>query len=201
MLHGYGADAYDLFSLADVLGEVLPDTAFAAPNAPEPCDMGGPGFQWFGVMGRDGQVDLRSASAVRAAVPLMAYLQSELTLNQLDIPRLALIGFSQGTMMSLHVGLRMSPGPAAIVGFSGMLLEPEKLAAEKRSTPPILLVHGTADPVVPFVQLAATESALKDIGIVPETVARPGLEHGIDQPGLEAAAVFLRKHLYSHTGN
>ena len=194
-LHGYGANGQDLFGLAGSLAPVLPGAAFAAPNAPDPCEMGGPGFQWFGLMGPGGRMEIRESGADQAAVPLAAFLESELARHGLDASRLALVGFSQGTMMALHVGLRLTPGPAAIVGFSGMLVAPGRLDAEKRSTPPVLLVHGTADSVVPFASLAQAAGGLERAGIPVETLARPGLGHGIDEPGLRAAAGFLVKYL------
>jgi phospholipase/carboxylesterase len=198
LLHGLGADGQDLIDLAQHLGPVLPDAAFVAPNAPEPCDMAPYGFQWFSLQDRTPGV---MAAGVGRAVPaLMAFIERELAVRGLDASRLALVGFSQGTMMSLHVGPRLDPGPAAIVGFSGMLLAPDRLApdrlaAEKRSTPPILLIHGDTDQVVPFSAMAAAVAGLADAGIAADSLRRPGLGHGIDGPGLAAAAQFLAKHL------
>ena len=155
--------------------------------------MGPYGYQWFSLQDRTPAV--MAAGADRAAPLLAQFIETQLTARGLDASRLALVGFSQGTMMSLHVGPRLSPGPAAIVGFSGALVAPDRLAAEHRSTPPVLLIHGDADPVVPFQALAAAASGLAAAGIAAETVRRPGLGHGIDGPGLSAAAQFLAKHL------
>jgi phospholipase/carboxylesterase len=193
LLHGLGADGQDLIDLAQTLGPLLPDTAFVAPNAPEPCDMAPYGYQWFSLQERTPAV--MAAGADRAAPALAAFLEAELARRGLDASRMALVGFSQGTMMSLHVGPRLQPGPAAIVGFSGALVAPERLAAEHRSTPPVLLIHGDADPVVPFQAMAAAAAGLAAAGIAAETARRPGLGHGIDGPGLAAAAQFLVKHL------
>ncbi|GGF38769.1 phospholipase [Aliidongia dinghuensis] len=193
LLHGLGADGQDLIELADHLAPLLPDTAFIAPNAPEPCDMAPYGYQWFSLQERTPAV--MAAGADRAAPVLAAFLETELAARGLDARRLALLGFSQGTMMSLHVGPRLSPGPAAIVGFSGALVAPERLAAEHRSNPPVLLIHGDADPVVPFPAMAAAASGLATAGIAAETLRRPGLGHGIDGPGFNAAAQFLVRHL------
>ncbi|HLZ65580.1 MAG TPA: prolyl oligopeptidase family serine peptidase [Aliidongia sp.] len=193
LLHGLGADGQDLIDLAQHLGPLLPDTAFVAPNAPEPCDMAPYGYQWFSLQDRSPSV---MAAGVERSAPILAgFIEAELAARGLDAGRLALVGFSQGTMMSLHVGPRLSPGPAAIVGFSGMLLGPDRLAAEKRSAPPVLLIHGDSDPVVPFQAMAAAGTGLIGAGIPVDSLRRPGLGHGIDGPGLGAAAQFLVRHL------
>ncbi|HLY56449.1 MAG TPA: dienelactone hydrolase family protein [Stellaceae bacterium] len=196
-VHGFGANGPDLFSLAEPLSGVLRESAFAAPNAPEACELGGGGFQWFGLIGPGGGMEVREAGADHAAPALARFLESELARYGLDSSRLALVGFSQGTMMSLHVGLRLSPAPAAIVGFSGMLVAAERLAAEPHGAPPVLLVHGTADPMLPFAAMADAEAGLRAAGIPVETLARPGLGHSIDEAGLTAAARFLVRHLGS----
>jgi len=193
LLHGLGADGQDLIDLAQHLGPLLPDAAFVAPNAPEPCDMGPYGYQWFSLQDRTASV--MAAGADRAAPVLEAFIEKELSARGLDASRLALVGFSQGTMMSLYVGPRLSPGPAAIVGFSGALLGPDRLVAEARSTPPVLLIHGEADQVVPFPAMKAAVLGLAGAGIAADSLRRPGLGHGIDGPGLAAAAQFLAKHL------
>jgi phospholipase/carboxylesterase len=193
LLHGLGADGQDLIDLAQHLGPLLPDAAFVAPNAPEPCDMAPYGYQWFSLQDRTPSV--MAAGADRAAPLLGQFLEAELAKRALTADRLAFVGFSQGTMMSLYVGPRLAVGPAAIVGFSGALLGPERLVAEARSTPPVLLIHGDADPVVPFQAMAAAVAGLAGAGIKAETLRRPGLGHGIDGPGLSAAAEFLVKHL------
>jgi phospholipase/carboxylesterase len=196
LLHGYGADGQDLFGLAEPLSAVLPESAFAAPNAPEPCEMGGPGFQWFGLMNAQGWMEIREQGADQAAPLLAAYLEAELARYQLDPSRLALVGFSQGTMMALHVGLRIAPSPAGIVGFSGTLVAPARLQTETHGAPPVLLVHGAEDPIVPFAQLAISETGLREAGVPVETLVRPGLGHSIDEVGLRTAAFFLRRQLY-----
>jgi phospholipase/carboxylesterase len=192
LLHGLGADGQDLIDLAQHLGPFLPDAAFVAPNAPEPCDMSPHGYQWFSLQDRTAGVVM--AGADRSVPALTAFIEKELGARGLDTSRLALVGFSQGTMMSLLVGPQLDPGPAAIVGFSGRLLDPARLAA-KKSAPPVLLIHGDADPVVPFESLAAAVASLTAAGIAAEGLRRPGLGHGIDGPGLTAAAQFLTKHL------
>jgi phospholipase/carboxylesterase len=193
LLHGLGADGADLIELAGPLGRVLPGAAFAAPNAPEPCDMAPFGYQWFSLQDRDPARLSRAADA--AAMPLAGFIEAELAALRLGMPELALVGFSQGTMMALHLGPRLAPAPAGIVGFSGALLAPDRLAAEKRGAPPVLLIHGMADEIVPFERMATAAAALSAAGIAADTLARPGLGHGIDPAGMNAAAGFLQRCL------
>ena len=191
LLHGVGADGADLLELAPLLAEALPDAAFVAPDAPYPCDMAPFGRQWFSLLDRSTPV---MAAGLRAVAPLVdAFLDRQLAERNLTDDALALIGFSQGTMTALHVALRRARRPAAMVGFSGALLEPERLAGEIRSRPPVLLIHGDADEVVNPACLAAAESGLTAVGVPVLAQMRPGLDHGIDGPGIAAAAAFLRQ--------
>jgi phospholipase/carboxylesterase len=198
LLHGLGADGTDLIELAGALAPALPHAAWVAPNAPEPCDMAPYGFQWFSLQQRSAAI--LAAGADRAVPVLNAFLDAELASHGLDDRNLFLIGFSQGTMMALHVGLRRKIAPAAIVGFSGILVAPERLATEATARPPILLVHGEADEVVPVGFLDAASSVLKAEGLDLEVMRRPGLGHGIDEVGLAAAGRFLQAHLPGDSG-
>ncbi|MEM7169898.1 MAG: alpha/beta fold hydrolase [Pseudomonadota bacterium] len=192
-LHGLGADGNDLISLAPLLGQLLPDTAFVAPDAPQPCDMAPTGRQWFSLQTRDADEYLAGVSS--AAPVLDAFLDQELEKLGLSEDRLAVIGFSQGTMTALYTCPRRPNPCAAIVGFSGSLIAPERLAEETKSRPPILLVHGEADPVVPFQAMPAAAQALVAAGFEVSAHARPGLAHGIDQEGLQLCAAMLVKAL------
>ena len=189
LLHGLGANGADLMGLAPYWAEALPETAFVAPDAPEPCDMAPYGFQWFSLQDRN---PLSMMRGVSAAAPLLDLFLDEILAEQgVDARRLALVGFSQGTMMSLHVGLRRAAAPAAIVGYSGALLAGPELFLQVRARPPVLLVHGDADPVVPVSALDAAAIGLRAVGVTVETERRPGLGHSIDEVGLERGGAFL----------
>jgi phospholipase/carboxylesterase len=190
LVHGYGADGNDLISLSQHFRPILPDAAFIAPNAPEPCP-GNPfgGRQWFELTLRDMQERWRGVQ--KAGPVLDAFIDQELAALGLDDSALAIIGFSQGTMMALHVGLRRPKAMAGIVGFSGVLVEPGRLKADIRSRPPVLLVHGDSDDVIPVAAIHQARAALGAAGIAVEWHIRPGLPHGIDAEGLEMAGNFL----------
>jgi phospholipase/carboxylesterase len=193
LLHGWGADGPNLIDLADVLGQVLPDAHFIAPNAPYPCEANPFGYQWFSLMDRTPanlQAGVENASRI-----LNEFLDDQLAQLGLNNSQLALVGFSQGTMTGLHVALRRAPQIAALVGFSGSLLAPERLASELKSKPPICLIHGDSDDVVPYAALAAAEAALKQQGVSVHAHTRPRLGHSIDMEGLKIAAEFLVKNL------
>ena len=192
-LHGYGSNGDDLISLAPYWADLLPDAEFVSPNAPFPCEQNPfGGFQWFGLEERNAAMMLAGTRA--AATILDAYLDDALESRGLDERNLALVGFSQGTMMSLHVGPRRATAPAAIVGYSGALIGPDALGAELKSKPPVLLVHGTGDQVVPFPAMGAAAQALQALGIKVETLARPGLPHSIDPEGLTRGGRFIREN-------
>jgi len=191
-LHGYGSNGDDLIGLAPYWAQLLPEAAFISPNAPFPCEMVPFGYQWFSLENRDPQVKL---AGVRAAAPsLDAFLDQQLTRFGLAEKDLALVGFSQGTMMSLHVALRRKAALAGVVGYSGALIGAQVLAEEVRAKPPVLLVHGMADPVVPFDAMAQAANGLKAQGVDVVTEARPGLPHSIDEVGLQKGGAFLRHH-------
>jgi phospholipase/carboxylesterase len=193
LLHGLGADGNDLIGLQQYWGRMVPEAEFISPNAPFPCDMAPYGYQWFSVQDRSPAALL---AGVRAAAPsLDAFIDEELERRGLTESEAALVGFSQGTMMSLFVGLRRTRPLAGILGYSGRLIAPELLASEARSRPPVLLVHGTDDPLVPFESMASAELALRDAGVPVETLACVGIEHAIDPEGLERGGRFLRDAL------
>lgn len=191
-LHGYGADGNDLIGLAQPLAGVLPNTAFLSPNAPEPCTNAPMGRQWFPIPYLDGSSEVAMMEGLgRAKAALNAFIDTSMAEMGMSADRVALVGFSQGTMMSLEVGLRRDAQLAGIVGFSGRLLRAESLEKEIKSKPPVLLVHGDADQVVPPQSLDDAKTALTALGVAVEAHSRPGLGHGIDNDGLGLAAEFL----------
>ena len=193
LLHGLGADGNDLIGLAPVLSQILPDAAFVSPDAPSPCDMAPMGRQWFSFRST---ADADILAGARAAAPILnAFIDSELKRHGLADDRLALIGFSQGTMMALHVALRRPMPCAAVIGYSGALLAPESLAAEIKSRPSVLLIHGEADQVIVFSAMASAEAALQANTVPVHCEARPGLGHGIDEQGLAFGAAALKQTL------
>ncbi|MGY6549775.1 MAG: alpha/beta hydrolase [Roseinatronobacter sp.] len=195
-LHGYGADGADLLGLADPLGPHLPDTVFFAPNAPERCVNNPMGYQWFPIPWLDGSSEAAALSGmVAAAADLNAWLDTMLATEAVTPDRLALVGFSQGTMISLHVAPRRAVPLAGIVGFSGRLMLPEALDEEAISKPPVLLVHGDQDEVVPLASLSQAADALVAAGFETYTHVSQGTGHGIAHDGLSLALSFLREKL------
>jgi phospholipase/carboxylesterase len=188
-LHGYGADGNDLIAIGAEWRKAMPDVAFVSPHAPERCMASPSGRQWFPLTFRDPDEYRRGVISARPA--LDAFLDAELARHQLPPDRLVLVGFSQGAMMALHVGLRRPVAPAAILGFSGMLVQPEALKDEAKSKPPILLVHGERDDVIPVDALFAAMDGLSAAEIPVEWHLSPGLGHGIDGEGLRQGGLFL----------
>ena len=195
-LHGYGADGSDLLGLADPLGPHLPDTVFFAPDAPENCTANPFGFQWFPIPWLDGSSEEQALAGLAAAAEdLNAFLDRILQEEGLGPDQLALVGFSQGTMISLHVALRRAAPVAGVVGFSGRLMVPERLEAEKLASPPVLLIHGDQDEVVPLASLPQAADALVAAGIETYTHVSKGTGHGIAHDGLSLALSFLREKM------
>lgn len=196
-LHGYGANGADLLGLADPLGEHLPDTLFVAPDAPEACAGAPAGFQWFPIPWIDNSSEEEAERGMQAAVDdLNAFLDALMVDEDVLPEQVVLFGFSQGSMMSLHVGPRREDEVAGIVAFSGRLLAPESLADEVVVRPPILLVHGDQDDVVPPQSLPEAAQALQDAGF--EDVfahIMKGTGHGIAPDGLSVALAFMRDKL------
>ena len=196
-LHGYGANGVDLLGLADPLSEHLPDTLFVAPDAPEDCAGAPMGFQWFPIPWIDGSSEEEAERGMTAAVAdLNAFLDALMVDEDVLPEQVVLFGFSQGTMMALHVAPRREDEVAGVVGFSGRLLAPEDLVDDVVVRPPILLVHGDADDVVPVQSLPEAADALQKAGF--EDVfahIMKGTAHGIAPDGLSVALAFMRDKL------
>jgi phospholipase/carboxylesterase len=194
-LHGYGADGNDLLGLADPLGPHLPETVFIAPDAPEPCNGNPFGRQWFGIPWLDGTPESVAEQGVSAAsADLNAWLDARMVEEKVRADRVALVGFSQGAMMALHVAPRRDVAIAGVVAISGRLLQPEKIG-EVLVKPPVLLIHGDRDDVVPFTDMGKAGNALVAAGFDTYGHVMKGTGHGIAQDGLQATLAFLAEKL------
>ena len=193
LVHGYGADGNALIGLAPYIAREVPHAAFVSPHAPFPCEMSPSGRQWFSLGDRSPESML--AGTRMAGQILDAFIEDELARHKLKPERLALLGFSQGTMMSLFVGPRRGEQIAGIIGYSGRLIAPELLPSEIKTRPPVTLVHGASDEMVPADALEAAVKGLAEAGIKAESELRPGLGHSIDQRGLEIGISFLKENL------
>jgi phospholipase/carboxylesterase len=197
-LHGYGADGNDLIDIGRAWQPLLPHVAFVSPHAPRPCGQAPTGREWFPLTFRE--PDERWVGVNQAAPFLARFLDAELSRRGLSPNALALVGFSQGTMMALHVGLRRAAMPAAIVGYSGIFVLPETgdieaLKGEIRSRPPVLLVHGDRDDLIPAQALFLAAQGLAAFDIPVEWHLSAGIGHGIDAEGLRHGGEFLARRL------
>ena len=195
-LHGYGADGNDLIEIGRAWQIFMPQAAFVSPHAPHPCGQAPMGREWFPLTFRN--PDERWLGVNAAATGLDQFLDAELARHQLPPFALALVGFSQGTMMSLHVGLRRAVAPAAIVGYSGMLVlkndtDVEGYAPQVRARPPVLLIHGDADELIPVDALFHSGQSLAALEVPAEWHISAGIGHGIDDEGLRQGGEFLAR--------
>ena len=189
-LHGLGSDGRDLISLAESFAETLPDAVFVSPNAPFPCDMAPMGHQWFSLQEWTPESILRG---VQEAAPILDnFLDEQLEKYGLSDENLVLIGFSQGTMMSLYVGPRRMKQIAGVIAYSGALVWEDDVDADALRKPPILLIHGNMDPVVPMAAYYHAEKTLKEAGFDVSGGVSMGLMHGIDPRGIESGKKFLK---------
>lgn len=178
-----------MISFAPQWQEALPDTLFLAPHAPQRCGMMGAGYQWWGLSGF--APSALAAGAASAAPAIDAFIDRKLAQYDLTEADLALVGFSQGTMMALHIGLRRPRAVAAVVGYSGLFTGTVGLGQNDFAKPPVLLVHGTADPVVPIAALHMSESELKRVGVDVTTHISHGVAHSVDPVGLRLGKDFV----------
>jgi phospholipase/carboxylesterase len=190
-LHGLGADGNDLISLADFFSEAMPDAHFVSPDAPYPCDMAPFGKQWFSLQERSEEKILQG---VQSAEPILnAYIDMKKKELGLDDKDVYLVGFSQGTMLSLHTALRRPKALGGVLGYSGALVAPHLLKDELKSQPPLCLIHGEADEVVPFDAFNSAMSVLQKQGVMVHGYSQEGLGHGIDPAGMQIGIKFLKK--------
>ncbi|PCI87076.1 MAG: phospholipase [Hyphomicrobiales bacterium] len=194
-LHGYGSNGNDLISLTESIYKSLPHTAFVSPNAPFACDGSPSGYEWFPLYSLSYAEKLKGTQM--AAPHLNAFIDAQKAKYGIEDKDIALFGFSQGTMMALYIAPRRKQALAAVVGFSGALTAIDELATETTAKPPILLVHGTQDDVVPYSSLAEAEQGLSKNGFDVITHSSQGTAHGIAPDGINMARDFLVKHLIS----
>jgi phospholipase/carboxylesterase len=195
-VHGYGADGNDLIEIGKAWQALLPQAAFVSPHAPRPCGQAPMGREWFPLTFRN--PDERWSGVNMACPGLAQFVEAELARHQLPPSALALVGFSQGTMMALHVGLRRAVAPAAIVGYSGMFVlkddsDIEGYAPQIRARPPVLLVHGDSDDLIPVQALFHATQALAALEVPVEWHISAGIGHGIDPEGLRHGGEFLAR--------
>lgn len=190
LLHGVGADGNDLISLASMLQDAFPQATFISPDAHEPCDMAPMGRQWFSLSNRD--PDAMFDGAKDATPVLNQFLDDQLAILGLDDSKLGIISFSQGTMLALHAMLRRAKPCAGIAAFSGALIGGDALVDEITAKPPVALIHGDMDEVVPYAAMAMAEEVLQESGVEVQTLTAQNVGHGIDPVGLQFAAEFLR---------
>ena len=190
LLHGVGADGRDLIEIAPHLGQIFPNAAFVAPNAPNRYDQGLSGYQWISSGLR---VEAEVLAQVQASAAILNnFIDMELETHRVGPERLALVGFSQGTMMSLYTAPRRAQPIAGILGYSGRLVGGDQLAAEAISRPPVFLAHGAMDPVLPIESMTAAQQTLEENGFSVQTLTCPNLGHSIDEDGLVQGTQFLR---------
>ena len=188
--HGYGSNGDDLITLGKNWQVILPNTAFISPNAPEESPNPG-GYQWFPKTSFTSEERIKGSYAASAC--LDEFIDASLKKYSVKPERLALVGFSQGTMMALHVGLRRNKGLAGILGYSGALAAPGNLVKEMKCKVPILLVHGAQDNVIPFPALFEAVGALEAAGLKPEKHISQNTAHGIAQDGMQMGGTFLAR--------
>ena len=192
-VHGYGADGNDLFSLSQYFAQVAPDAAFISPNAPYRCSGAPFGYQWYDVWMQD--PDERLAAIRSTAAIFDNFITRQLDRRGLSEEQLVLVGFSQGTMMSLFAAPRREKAVAGIVGYSGRMESPDRLPDEIRSKPPVVMVHGDSDELLAVSDMETAAAALRGCGVEIETHVRPGLGHGIDEEGIRIGLGFVKKVL------
>lgn len=196
LIHGYGADGADLVGLADPLSEHMPDTLFLSPDAPNRCSINPGGFEWFPIPRMDGSTQEAADTGLAASHDVLnEFIDGVIAENDISADKLILLGFSQGTMMSLHIGPRMKDELAGIVGFSGRLLKPELLSSEALSKPSVQLIHGDQDDVVPYADMATAAAHLEVAGLNTTTYTSRNTGHGIAADGLRVALAFMKKQL------
>ena len=195
-IHGYGANGADLIGLSDALDDILPDTHFLSPDGPDPCLVNPGGRQWFPVSFIDGSTEAQSQNSARRSLLLLSkFLNQEMKRHGVAADMTALFGFSQGAALALHLATQFSPQLSCVAGFSGRLLRDTEIGEEVLSRPPVLLVHGDSDNVIPAEKTHQAEAALSRAGVAVRTHISPETGHGIAPCGINEARRFFSEHM------
>jgi phospholipase/carboxylesterase len=192
LLHGEGGDGQAIIDQALNWAPTMPKAEFLAAEAPFPCDGAGAGRQWFDPKIADQGGTIEGCKEIAPSLDI--FLDEMLARRRLPASHLALVGFSQGATLALHVGLRRRDQIAAIVAFSGVVYDVDGLVGDICTKPPTLLIHGEADTVSPFAAMLDAKAALKAEGAPVKSLRRPGLGHQMDD-GVIAAGDFLSEHV------
>lgn len=188
-LHGLGANGQDLMGLAPEFAGMLPNTLFLSPDAPFPCDMAPSGFQWFSLQDRTPDVIL---AGIQGTSPILDGYITEI-LREYDLPaeKMALVGFSQGTMMSLYSAPRYKDKLAGVLGYSGALIWEQDTDIDALQKPPVRIIHGDADEVVPVSAYHQAKKDLENAGFDVSGQVCPGIGHGISSEAVDSGKEFL----------
>lgn len=199
LLHGYGANGENLIELANEFQPIIPDAHFIAPNAIEPWEGGFPNsYQWFSLYAgtERSALDSLAPKIKNANQILLKFIEKQLQRFNLSYENLILIGFSQGSMMSIYQGLIMPKKIAGIISFSGKVVEPNSVGDKIISKPNICLIHGTEDSVLPFSNFQEAQIILNQHGVPFESHAIEHLDHTIDIRAVRIAQNFIKKIVY-----
>lgn len=193
LAHGWRADGDDMLALAQQWAPSLPNTWFMAPNAPIASEELFGSFQWYDLSPENRHT--RGAAIREAANILNDFVDQQLAALDLPASRLVMVGFSQGYGVTFDAALRRENAPAALMGYTGSLANRDTLPDEMKAKPPVMLLHGDADPVIPVKALLQSILYLQDLGIDVEWHISHGLGHQIDDPAVLAGGRFLTRIL------
>ena len=193
LCHGYGGDGKDISSLAINWQRFLPDAIFLCPNAPEVCTVNPQGYQWFDLTSEKEEVILEKS--LMAEEKLNTFLDQVFDNFQLEPTNLALVGFSQGCMMSIQVGLKKKEQINCIIGYSGKVINQKHLSNNINSKPKIFLMHGANDTIVPPTHLLEAKEYLNKCGLKIKIKLFKNCDHKIPVEGSSLGLGFLKKNL------
>ena len=193
LCHGYGGDGKDISALAINWQRFLPDAIFLCPNAPEICDINPQGYQWFDHASEKEEIILEKSLV--AEEKLSMFLDQVFNNFQLEPTNLALVGFSQGCMISIQMGLKKKKQVNCILGYSGKVINQKHLSDNINSKPKIFLMHGANDTIVSPTHLLEAKEYLKKCGLKIKTKLFKNCEHNIPVEGTSLGLAFLKKNL------